>query len=56
MVLTAVPDVQAYVHKGISHAMNQQAAGMPGHTPLETATAEQLDLLSDVGRPDLQDD
>eukprot|EP00878_Enallax_costatus_P012424 GHUV01012975.1.p1 GENE.GHUV01012975.1~~GHUV01012975.1.p1 ORF type:complete len:202 (+),score=44.17 GHUV01012975.1:3-608(+) len=56
MVLTAVPDVQAYVHHGISHAMNQEAAVMPGYSPLEAASTEQLDLLSDVGRTDLQDD
>lgn len=56
MVLTAVPDVSAYAHKGISHAMRQEAAGLPGYTPLETVTAEQLDLMSDVGRTDLQDD
>lgn len=34
MVLMAVPDVEAYVHQGVSHATHPEAAALPGFTPL----------------------
>jgi hypothetical protein len=53
MVLLGVPDVETYVHKGLSHAVSAEAAELPGHTPLESMTAEQLDLMSTLGRTDV---
>jgi hypothetical protein len=54
MVLMAVPDVQSYVHNGISHAMHPDAAGLPGFTALASASKEQLDLMSSLGQEQLQ--
>lgn len=54
MVLMAVPDVEAYVHKGISHAMHADAAALPGYTALSAASTEQLDAMRCLGQEQLQ--
>jgi hypothetical protein len=54
MVLMAVLDVEAYVHKGISHAMQPDAAALPGYTALSAASKEQMDLMSCLGQEQLQ--
>lgn len=50
MVLMAVPDVQAYVHSGLSHTTQPDAASLPGYTPLEKADEQRLDLMSNLGK------
>lgn len=55
MVLVQVPDVEAYVHHGISHAVHPDAAALPGFTPLEKADAQRLDLMSNLGKDDDDD-
>lgn len=50
MVLMAVPDVQAYVHSGISHALQPDAASLPGFTPLEKADEQRMDVMSNLGK------
>lgn len=54
MVLMAVPDVETYLHHGISHATQPDAASLPGFTPLEQADAQRLDLMSNLGREDVE--
>jgi hypothetical protein len=46
----AVPDIETYVQHGISHATQPDAASLPGFTPLEQAVAQQLDLMSNLGK------
>lgn len=55
MVLVQVPDVEAYVHHGISHAVHPDAAALPGFTLLEKADAQRLDLMSNLGKADDDD-
>jgi hypothetical protein len=40
MVLMAVPDVEAYVRHGVSHAKQPEADALPGFTPLQPAEAK----------------
>ncbi|KAF6256950.1 ParB/Sulfiredoxin [Scenedesmus sp. NREL 46B-D3] len=54
MVLMAVPDVERYVHHGISHAMHPDAAALPGYTALHVASKQQLDSMSCLGQEQLQ--
>ena len=54
MVLMSVPDVEAYVHQGISHALQQEAASLPGFCPLDKADPQRLDLMSTLGKEDGQ--
>eukprot|EP00882_Tetradesmus_deserticola_P025533 GHRQ01028053.1.p2 GENE.GHRQ01028053.1~~GHRQ01028053.1.p2 ORF type:complete len:106 (+),score=34.29 GHRQ01028053.1:368-685(+) len=54
MVLMAVPDVEAYVHHGISHAMHPDAKSLPGYTALSGASKEQLQSMSCLGHEQLQ--
>lgn len=55
MVLLDVSDVEAYVYRGIGQAMHTQAADLPGYTSLDSATPEQLDLMSSLGREEMKD-
>lgn len=50
MVLMAVPDIEAYVHSGLSHALQPDAASLPGYTPLEKADEQRLDSMSNLGK------
>lgn len=51
MVLVQVPDVEAYVHHGISHASQPEASSLPGFTPLTPAVPTDPQRSSATGAP-----
>jgi hypothetical protein len=52
MVLMAVPDVETYIPSAMSHALQPDAASLPGFTPLEKADEQRLGLMSNLGKDD----
>lgn len=49
MVLMDVSDVENYISKGLSHATAADASSLPGYTPIEALTPQQMDLMANEG-------
>ena len=52
LLLSSPGDVEAYVHKGVAHALSPDAlaAGLPGAAPLSEASCARMDAMAALGK------
>lgn len=56
MVLMSTTDVESYVGKALSHATAPEAGHMPGYSPLEELSCEQLDMMAAQGQEGIDEE